>query len=246
MKLNHTLLLTNLFISNCSPYSNPARRKAIDRATDSYKPAWSDRLKLVQETDPNAYGLGLIHPGVNSTTEPVDRPTSFSQIIIRIPALLQRAIRHAIEGEEKQIYLFESSDEEDPIFLGAADIDQSNDPPYKNLPEISLFDIPRSRSQHYYEARHQIVDRYWTVVVTSDAYQHDLVYIIVGGVIIFVSCVVLALLFYSHLVRVAKMNKMRSDQEAEKSKAAQQQAEMERELNEFIAHEGKIIQIYGR
>ena len=33
------------------------------------------------------------------------------------------------------------------------------------------------------------------------------------------------------------MNRMRSEAEAEKSKVAVRQAEMERELNEFIAHE---------
>jgi signal transduction histidine kinase/CheY-like chemotaxis protein len=232
-------VLTNEPAIELNPYSNPARAKAIDTAIDTWKPAFSDRLKLVQETDSNAYGVGLVHPGVPSSIEVSERPQAFSQIIIRMPALLERAARIALV--DKSVYIYDSSKlPEEPIFLGGADVhvtSSKNKNVLTSLPESDIGNIPRKRGSRYYETRVPVADRYWTISVVSQDFESELIYVILGGAIIFVACVILAFLFYSHLVRVAKMNTMRSEAEAEKSRIAVKQAMLERELNEFIAHE---------
>jgi signal transduction histidine kinase/CheY-like chemotaxis protein len=230
-------VITNEPAIDLNPYSNPARAKAIDTAIETWKPAFSDRLKLVQETDPNAYGLGLVHPGVRSVIEYSERPQAFSQIIIRMPALLERAARVALV--DKSVYIYDSSKlPEEPIFLGGALVQLTPDGPVlSSHPESTIGKIVRERRSRYFETRVPVADRYWTIAVISEDFQPELIYVILGGVIIFVSCVILAFLFYSHLVRVAKMNRMRSEAEATKSRIAVKQAMLERELNEFIAHE---------
>jgi signal transduction histidine kinase/CheY-like chemotaxis protein len=232
-------VLTNEAAIELNPYSNPARAKAIDTAIETWQPAFSDRLKLVQETDPNAYGLGLVHPGVPNSVEYSAGPKAFSQIIIRIPALLERAARIALV--DKSVYIYDSSNlPEEPIFLGGADVHvtpTSTDNVLTSLPESDIGNIPRKKGSRHFENRVRVADRYWTISIVSQDFQPELVYVILGGVIIFVACVILAFLFYSHLVRVSKMNAMRSEAEAEKSRIAVKQAMLERELNEFIAHE---------
>jgi signal transduction histidine kinase/CheY-like chemotaxis protein len=230
-------VITNEAAIDLNPYSNPARRKAVDTAIETWKPAFSDRLKLVQETDPYAYGLGLVHPGVRSSVEYSEHPQAFSQIIIRIPALLERAARVALL--DKSVYIYDSSKlPQEPIFLGGADVQVSpNGAILTSLPESNIGDIPSDRRTRHFVTRVPVADRYWTIAVVSQDFQPELIYVILGGVIIFVACVILALLFYSHLVRVAKMNEIRSEAEAEKSRIAVKQATLERELNEFIAHE---------
>jgi signal transduction histidine kinase/CheY-like chemotaxis protein len=225
-------VITNEAAIDLSIYSNPARAKAIDNAVTTWKPALSDRLKLVQETDPNAYGFGLIHPGVPNSIVTGPAPNGFSQIIVRIPALLERAARVSLVSTS--VYIFDTTDTSiEPIFLGGADVvvDRGN---------VSLNSIPETRlidTSSYFTRVFQVADRNWTVSVVPVESSLDLVYIILGGSIIFVACIVAAIWFHAHLGRVAKMNALRSEAEQEKSKVAEKQALLERELNEFIAHE---------
>lgn len=225
---------TNEAAIDLNPYSNPARRKAIDTAIATWKPAFSDRLKLVQETDPNAYGLGLMHPGVPVDEDDYTQPTrSLSQIIIRIPALLGKAARIALVKTDA--YIFEGADH---IFLGGVHVEVNNGVQMlSSLPQLALEQIPQPRGTRYFQTTVDVADRQWTIVVTSDAYQPALLYVILGGSIIFVASIILAVWFYTNLVRVAKLNQVRSEAEAEKSKIALKEAVLERELNEFIAHE---------
>jgi signal transduction histidine kinase/CheY-like chemotaxis protein len=225
-------VITNEAAIDLSIYSNPARRKAIDNAITTWKPALSDRLKLVQETDPNAYGFGLIHPGVPNSVLTALAPNGFSQIIVRIPALLERAARVALVSYS--VYIFDTTDTSiEPIFLGGADVRVEHG-------NVSLNSIPETRladTSSYFTRIFQVADRNWTVSVVPVDIPLDLVYIILGGSIIFVACIVAAIWFHAHGSRVAKMNELRSEAEKEKSKVAEKQALLERELNEFIAHE---------
>ena len=225
-------VFTNEAAIDLSIYSNPARRKAIDNAVATWKPALSDRLKLVQETDPNAYGFGLIHPGVPNSVQTAPAPNGFSQIIIRVPALLERAARVSLVSSS--VYIFDTTNTDiDPIFMGGSDIRVDHG-------EVSLSSIPETRlaktSSHYIHVI-RVADRNWTITVVPRDTTLDLVFIILGGCIIFVGCIVAAIWFYSYLGRIAKLDELRSEAQKEKAKIAQKQAVLERELNEFIAHE---------
>jgi signal transduction histidine kinase/CheY-like chemotaxis protein len=192
----------------------------------------SDRLKLVQETDPNAYGFGLIHPGVPNSVRRASAPNAFSQIIVRVPALLERAARVALVSSS--VYIFDSTNTAiDPIFLGGADIRVDNG-------EVTLSSIPETplaeTSSHFTHVI-RVADRNWTITAVPKDTSLDLVFIIMGGCIIFVGCIVAAVWFHSHLGRISKLNKLRSQAQKEKAEIAQKQVLLERELNEFIAHE---------
>jgi signal transduction histidine kinase/CheY-like chemotaxis protein len=225
-------VVSNEAAIDLSIYSNPARRKAIDNAIATWKPALSDRLKLVQETDPNAYGFGLIHPGVPNSVLTASAPNGFSQIIVRVPALLERAARVSLVSSS--VYIFDTSNTAiDPIFLGAADIRVDHG-------KVSLNSIPEThlnKTSSHFTRSIKVADRNWTITVVPADNSLDLEFIILGGCIIFVGCIVAALWFYLHLERIAKLNELRSQAQKEKAKDALKQALLERELNEFIAHE---------
>jgi signal transduction histidine kinase/CheY-like chemotaxis protein len=222
-------VITNEFAIDLSIYSNPARRKAIDNAVATWKPALSDRLKLVQETDPNAFGFGLIHPGVRNFENSTSPPTSFSQVIVRIPALLERASRAALANNS--VYIYDTTDTSvEPIFLGAANIRVSNDDG-----EVNVSSIPETRfseTSSRFTRVIQVADRSWTISVVPTDTSLDLVFIILGGLFIFAASIITSILVYTHLARLTKMNELRSEAEKDKAKVV-----LERELNEFVAHE---------
>ena len=73
--------------------------------------------------------------------------------------------------------------------------------------------------------------------MVSTSYQSDLLFVILGGAIIFAASVFCAAWLHSHLSRIAKLNDIKATRAAEKAQIAKVQAMRERELNEFIAHE---------
>lgn len=241
------------------------QRGRIDKIVATYQPALSDRLRLVQETDPHAYGIILQHPGVR-TLDQKDvhpKPTALAQVVIRVPSLLQKVLLSTVEATQS-IYIYDSTNTvvvdssrlsetvAEPVFLGGAqvvlvpwDTDQGDyvhtndysDHHHENtnshrkrkitsLPEVSITDIPRGKGIRYYKQDIQVSDRTWTMVVTSPDYNPRHVFVILGGLVILVACVLIAI----HLHRVSKLHAIQSE-------TARMQVLKERQLNEFI---GKI------
>lgn len=221
-------VISNEAAIDLSIYSNPERRKAIDNAVATWKPALSDRLKLVQDTDPNAFGFGLIHPGVRPYQNATLLPDSFSQVIVRIPDLLERASMTALVNNS--VYIFDTTDASvEPIFLGAADIrvDDDGEVSVSSLPETRL-----SETSSSFRRVIQVADRSWTISVVPEDTRLEIVFIILGGLFIFLASIIASVLVHTHLARLTKMNELRSEAEKDKAKVV-----LERELNEFIAHE---------
>lgn len=85
-----------------------------------------------------------------------------------------------------------------------------------------------------------VTNRLWTVAVVAqdDTYQANYVFVILGGVVILVASVGLALWVF----RMTKITKLKTQAEAEKAAliidTAKQATQAERELNDYIAHEG--------
>ena len=88
-----------------------------------------------------------------------------------------------------------------------------------------------------------IGDRNWIVAVvpTDSAYAPQLMYVIMGSAILLFACLCLAAWFYTHMRRVAKMNEITAAAETEKAalivESAERDVVVERNLNDFIAHE---------
>lgn len=221
-------------------YSAEGRARTIDAAISTGKPALTPRLRLVQESDPSAYGVILMHPGIPVSPE-FKWPFDLATVVIRIPSLLSRAIR--FESQSIAVYLFDSTAKNsDPEFMGGAAVNMiENKPSVSFLAETSLAD-QRKRGRTY-EDTIEMVSNQWTMIVIplDGMYEENYTFVIIGTLMIFLSCALIGIFVCASIRRVAHMSKVKSETEAEKAALlvdnAKQSAKAERELNDFIAHE---------
>lgn len=226
-------------------YTSPTQQKTIQNAISSWVPGVTDRLKLVQETEIDAYSIILHHPGVPLSTDTNETsPTSISLVVIRVPALLERTNIEAKDAASFYIYDATYADQ-DPVFLGAqaVDVPANGDLTHTNLPEISLAELQASIDTRFTVRQIALADRQWTIAVVShpDTYEPDIVNVLVGGCLIIVASLILSTCFWAHMTRVTKVNKIKAKAAEEKAEiiveTARKQALAERQLNEYIAHE---------
>lgn len=228
-------------------YSSPSQRRNIEYSMQTWMPSVTNRLKLVQETDPNAFSIILHHPGVRlSTHNDTDTPSGVALMVIRIPALLARTNIDATESAS--FYIYDSTNTytgDDPVFLGGHSVYVPREGVvlFDGLPEVSLEELESTVDTRLEAREVAIADRTWTIAVVSlpDTYQPDMVFVILGGAIIFMSSLILSTCFWNHMTRVGKMNAIKAQAAREKAEIlvdnARQQALVERQLNEYIAHE---------
>lgn len=232
-------ILTNEAAIDLDIYTKELKqRDRIEKVIATYKPVLSSRKSLVQEKDRGAYGLILQHPGLSTSVLSNAEPVSIAQIVLRVPDLLARAASGVLVN--KSVYLFDSTDSTTtPEFLGAVRIMVVDDVKVlASLPETTFANVPLPESSHSYSEIISVVDRQWTVTVISHGEKGaNLVYVILGGTLIFLGCILLAVWFHTHLSRVAKLNQIRSEAEAERSRNASLQVARERHMNEFLSHE---------
>ena len=232
-------LKTNEAAVELDGYADAGRAAQIDKTVNFFKPTLSGGIRLVQEKDPNALGIILRHPGIPENTLKPAEPLFLTQMVIRVPDMLTRASSDV--PHSKAVYLFDSSQStRDPQFLGAVEVRVSGDEKERAvLPKTYLSDIPRPRRSFMFTYQIQVADRTWTCAIVSHSEAPSLVYIILGGVIIFMTSVMLALWYYTHMSRLAKFSALQTQAEAEKAESAQIRALKEREMTEFVAHEVK-------
>jgi signal transduction histidine kinase/CheY-like chemotaxis protein len=230
-------------------YTSPLRRHGIEEALRSGKPALTERLKLIQEsqigTESYAYSVIMFHPGTSLRSHPDEGPRDVSVLAIRIPELLTRSYQNfSIADEGVSVFLFDSTDtSQDPPFLGGAHIHADKDLAFLITEEVEHMDVHDMKSNYLVEKDVWLASRRWTflVVAQDGAFEPDVTFILLGAIMICVACTSLALWIFTSSRREAKMNRIRSAAEAEKSEFivenAKKTALHERELNDFIAHE---------
>jgi hypothetical protein len=174
-------------------------------------------------------------------------PRDLASIVIRIPDLIRRAGKK--RGEKSAVYLFDKSDSGgSPLFLGAASIVPNTTVagradltflPEKTLDELMAF--VQDRRVLYHQETVEAANKEWIVTVHSleGTYKANTIFVVLGGVIIFVASVALALWLYTNQKRIDAYNKERSEAESERAALildnARQATKAERELNDFIA-----------
>ncbi len=176
-------------------------------------------------------------------------PRDIASLVIRIPDLLRRA------GENREdstvVYLYDNSDTGGvPLFLGAAEIlpDPGGGGPatLAFLAERTYDNVTahiRTDGHLYHEETVLAANKEWIVLVhtVDGTYQPSIVFVVLGGAIIFLASMALAWWMYSNQRRMDDYNKMRAASEAERAALildnARQATKAERELNDFIAHE---------
>lgn len=228
-------------------HASGSRKRTVLHCMNKGEPALTDRLRLVQETEMASYGVVLMHPGYPLTTSsPDDRwPRDLASIVIRIPDLLRRATDN--QGHPALVYIFDKSDSSgSPLFLGGVEItpsdDAEKDANLEFVDEQELEEV-RGASKLYQEIDVQIANKVWTISILSmdGTFEPDYVFVIVGGIIILLASIGLAWWVHQNTNRVAKINRLKAEAEAERAslilESARKAADAERELNDFIAHE---------
>lgn len=234
-------------------HASGSRKRTVLYCMDNGLPALTDRLTLVQETETAAYGVVLMHPGYELSNSTERWPKDLASIVIRIPDLLRRATEN--QGSPSEVYLYDRSDSSGkPIFLGAVRIKPSTTTgdyaaELEFLGERDLGEL--EGEAHLYRAIDvDAANKIWTVAVvaTDGTFQAEYVFVLVGGIIIFLATIGLAWWVHQNTKRVAKMNRLKAESEAEKAalilESARKSAHAERELNDFIAHEVGFAVLY--
>jgi CHASE1-domain containing sensor protein len=172
-------------------------------------------------------------------------PRDLASIVIRIPDLLLRAGKN--RGDPSIVYVYDNSDSGgSPLFLGAAEIvpQSENQSIMEFLPEKTIEEVHSQVEMEKSLLREQtiqVANKIWTVSVHSveGTYQPVVIFVILGGVIIFAASIALAIWMYTNQRRITAYNKERMDAEAERAALvldnAKQATKAERELNDFIA-----------
>ena len=206
-------------------YSSSARRATIEQALGTWEPALSNRLQLVQETDPSAYSVLFFHPGVSlQMVDPTSNPRDLSLMVIRIPALLERTSRNQLDPIAMYIY---DKTVDPPQFLGAiritaAQTDDQNKTSagtgashqVEFLPEMELeeFLVSANKNSHVDIHRDQIMaaSNAWEVVVipVEDTYEANLGPVLFTGIIIAVAAGALSICLYWNMRKVVRMNQI--------------------------------------
>ena len=245
-------------------YSSESRIRAVNALFENKQPSMTDRLSLVKEKgqvsrcgdhDGPSFGIVLMHPGIElsdaltdgsilNTTDryPDQWPRDFSSIVLCVPDLLNRT---TIQSDRKfRVYIHDRSHPyDDEVFMGAAQKDGEN---IKFLDEIGLDELITGTcdDEKCFTEDVLVANREWTVTIVDDEPMptSTIVVVVIGSIIILCASVLLAIWVRTNQRKQVQMNEIRAQAEAEKSllilQNARQAAKTERELNDFIAHEG--------
>ena len=175
-------------------YSHPFQKREIEFALSTHQPVLGGRLKLVQETEENAYTVIMRHPGIPLVEEQQDEATSstisstgedemslslqipreLGVILIRIPSLLKRRANE--QKESIACYLYDITPANTggvETYLGAAEYKAvlANDTIVTTV-RIPPQDIEYDRlmaslpSHRIFQVQIPIANARWTMVVT--------------------------------------------------------------------------------
>ena len=213
------------------------------------------------------YHVLLLHPGLHhssektSTTLRSTKPTSFSALMLSITEILEYIGQiqflatknpNALIIALYDTTLIQQGDTEEflgGIFVPAVprSVDKASAPvkSFQRLSEQSYQTLKDNYSTGRFESYpiNIVGNRTWTIVLADDitGMQSSDVYVILAGALMFMLCAALGLFVYCNLNRMNKMNALKNQAQEERAmlivESAQQAARIERELNDFIAHE---------
>jgi signal transduction histidine kinase/ActR/RegA family two-component response regulator len=220
--------------------TSPSRWNATQSALSRRKPSLTGPLRLFAMTDANSgFSVVMMHPGIPLLHSAGSEALAVSSMIISVTTLLDRAVKAQKHGF--RIYLFDATEEsaDSPLYLGGA----LSDPASTELVTETDLSVLRIDARKIVEEVIGIADRKWIVAVvpTDGAYTPEILYVTLGSGFILVAFIWLAAWFYTHMRRATQMDELIATAEAENAalivENAKQAAIVERELNDFIAHE---------
>jgi signal transduction histidine kinase/CheY-like chemotaxis protein len=236
----------------------------------SSRHVFSSDLVGISERPVLFYAVAIFHPGVVLTTESDEGQRNLALMSVLIPSLLEDIGHHYPTPKTVSVYLYDStpSQETEFEFLGGATFlsnkcnqvvdrkiydGQKHVDSHGSKGRVIVFDeetdiedlrrFKKTGMKWVQETSFPVASRKWTVVVVADEdiFQSDLLFVILGSVLIFLASASLALGICVNHLRSVKINEIRDDAKAEKAimmvESARKSARAERELNDFIAHE---------
>jgi CHASE domain len=224
-------------------HASGSRKETVLSCLNTGRPSLTDRLRLVQETENVAYGVVLMHPGYALSSSNDTWPRDLASIVVRIPDLLARAAENQYEGSS--VYLYQQTiDDEAKIYLGSVKVSPRRNARAEltSLKEIPAQNVIGGTLFNYVEDI-EVTNKVWRAIILSDdeTFQPNYFYVVIGGSLMFLTTCGLAVWVHLNARSIWNMNKQRSKADAEQARLilenAQQAANAERELNDFIAHE---------
>lgn len=194
-------------------YSAPWELPSVSSALQTWKPVATPGFKIVASGDQESFTVVLYHPGVPL---PGRKPRDLSNILIQIKDLLERSIR--FQTDTLGAYLFDTTDEEIQ-FLGGMDVFVESEFNIKSVFYPDNIDLGKLRKSKDLVHEEEIVfgQRTWKVVVVpvNDAYKPSLTFVILGGVLLFVASLLLAVWMINNMRRSIQMHRVISKAAAE-------------------------------
>jgi signal transduction histidine kinase len=196
----------------------------------------------------------LMHPGVRlSGDDDTSWPRDFSSIVLCMSDLIERSTNH--QNRKISVYIHDLSHpgNNEPVFMGAARLDKNattmervkGDDHYTMilLNEISLGEVECSWAASCYQREIEIANRNWTVTIVDEHVTDKglLFFIILVGIPVFAAFACLAISVLAADRKNRTFSILKAEAAATRSsmvlESANRTAQMERELNDFLAHE---------
>ena len=204
-----------------------------------------------------SFGVVLMHPGVRvSGDDETSWPRDFSSIVLCMSDLIERSTDH--QNRKISVYIHDKShlkeEYSEPVFMGAARLEENvtamegmegkeDQFLMKLLNEIPLDELECSSAPSCFQEDIVVANRNWIVTIVDEhaADRGRLGYIILVGVITFIAFVCLAVWVLATDRKNRTYSILKAQAAATRNsmvlESANRAAQMERELNDFLAHE---------
>lgn len=252
-------------------YSSESRIRAVKALFDTQQPSLTDRLSLVKKAGSvsrcssgdggfsgdqgPSFGVVLMHPGVKlSEDNETSWPRDFSSIVLCMSDLMKMSTDH--QNRKISVYIHDLSHPtyEDPVFMGAARLDENETAMEAGadeddkfvmslLNEVPLDELKCTEQDTCFQQTIDIANRRWTVTIKDEHGSNPwrMFYVVLVGLVVFVAFLCLAIWVLATDRKNRTYSALKAQAAAERNalvlENANQAAQTERELNDFLAHE---------
>ena len=225
--------------------SRPSHEVAASEAVAvlDWKPLLSERTIIpYHNSSDEGYSVYFFNPGAELPNHLKRTEWDSSGMAIYVPDVLRIATSRQLQPS--MIFVYDNDDfrYDDPAFLAGALISPQKDSVDLQFQREVMWSSLSKRSGCKSEII-SVVNRQWTVVVcrVDGTYEVDAMYVIFGGLAVFIACLCLVTWFYTTSRKAKQVSEVRTAAEREKAalivQNANRAAEMEREMSEYMAHE---------
>ncbi|KAG7365571.1 two-component sensor histidine kinase [Nitzschia inconspicua] len=245
-------------------FGDPEIRGDIAKAFQKFQPIMSHRFRMntkydADEEKNSLWEVAVVHPGIDTqiprgaalvgkeNSDHKHNHHHIARIVFRPANIMQRSIT-SVEFPERGgmlLYVFDAtkkSGEASAQSTFLAGLSRFDNGTLRYLQEIDYSALENKEVPHISRSHREnldIADHEWTIIAvpTGYAYAPSFEFVVIGSVLLFLGTIVVACLHYRSVVRAGELRSLKSEQTREKATYSLLQAQRERHLNDFIAHE---------